>query len=70
MSLAAVEKGRSAIALHNDGAALEELGNYLRTLAIRTDDTYRFGDSFSRIFDHVIYLCRDKDGVVLDIVNQ
>jgi len=53
LSLAAVEKGRSAIALHNDGAALEELGNYLRTLAIRTDDTYR-----------------DKDGVVLDIVNQ
>ena len=39
--MAAAEKGRSAIALHNDGAALEELGNYLRTLALRTDETYR-----------------------------
>jgi len=53
LSLAAAEKGRSAIALHNDGAALEELGNYLRTLALRTDETYR-----------------DKDGIVLNIVNQ
>eukprot|EP00090_Calanus_glacialis_P037589 TRINITY_DN6488_c0_g1_i1.p1 TRINITY_DN6488_c0_g1~~TRINITY_DN6488_c0_g1_i1.p1 ORF type:complete len:549 (-),score=217.74 TRINITY_DN6488_c0_g1_i1:113-1759(-) len=53
LSLAAAEKGRSAIALHNDGAALEELGNYLRTLALRTDQTYR-----------------DKDGVVLNVVNQ
>jgi len=53
LSLAAAESGRSAIALHNDGAALEELGNYLRTLALRTDDTYR-----------------DKDGIVLNVVNQ
>ena len=42
--MAAAEKGRSAIALHNDGAALEELGNYLRTLALRTDETYRDKD--------------------------
>jgi len=53
LSLAAAESGRSAIALHNDGAALEELGNYLRTLALKTDDTYR-----------------DKDGIVLNVVNQ
>jgi len=53
LSLAAAEKGRSAIALHNDGGMLEELGNYLRTLALASDDTYR-----------------DKDGIVLNIVNQ
>eukprot|EP00092_Neocalanus_flemingeri_P017667 GFUD01019110.1.p1 GENE.GFUD01019110.1~~GFUD01019110.1.p1 ORF type:complete len:564 (-),score=202.64 GFUD01019110.1:132-1823(-) len=53
LSLAAAEKGRSAIALHNDGGMLEELGNYLRTLALTNDETYR-----------------DKDGIVLNIVNQ
>jgi len=53
LSLAAAEKGRSAIALHNDGAALEDLGNFLRTLSLRTDETYR-----------------DKDGIVLNVVNQ
>jgi len=53
LSLAAAEKGRSAIALHNDDAMLEDLGNFLRTLALKTDETYR-----------------DKDGIVLSIVNQ
>jgi len=53
LSLAAAEKGRCAIALHNDGDMLEELGNYLRTLALTSDETYR-----------------DKDGLVLKIINQ
>jgi len=53
LSLAAAEKGRSAIALHNDGAALEDLGNFLRTLSLKSDETYR-----------------DKDGIVLNVVNQ
>jgi len=42
LSLAAAEKGRSAIALHNDGAALENLGNFLRTLSLKSDETYRW----------------------------
>ena len=39
--MSAVEKGRSAIALHNDSVALEELGNYLRTIALQSDESYR-----------------------------
>ena len=53
LSLAAVDKGRNAIAFHNDAEALEHVGNYLRTFALKNDKTYR-----------------DKDGLVLSIVNQ
>jgi len=53
LSVSAVEKGRSAIALHNDSVALEELGNYLRTIALQSDESYR-----------------DKDGIVLNVINQ
>ena len=53
LSVAAAEKGRSAIAYNNDAVALEEVGNYLRTLSLKCDKTYR-----------------DKDGIVLNIINQ
>ena len=53
LSLAAVDKGRNAIAFHNDAEALEHVGNYLRTFSMKNDKTYR-----------------DKDGLVLSIVNQ
>jgi len=44
LSVAAAEKGRSAIAFHNDPEALEEVGNYLRTLSMKCDETYRDTD--------------------------
>ena len=53
LSVAAASKGSSGIAFHNDPEALEHVGNYLRTLAIKNDKSYR-----------------DKDGLVLSIVNQ
>jgi len=53
LCVTASEKGRNAVALHNDALALEDLGNYLRTLSLKSDNTYR-----------------DKDGLVLKIINQ
>jgi len=44
LSVAAAEKGRSAVAFHNDSEALEEVGNYLRTLSMKCDETYRDTD--------------------------
>lgn len=37
----ASQQGRSAVAVHADADALEELGNYLRTAAIKADTTFR-----------------------------
>lgn len=41
ITLEASQQGRSAVAVHADGEALEELGNYLRTASMLTDPTYR-----------------------------
>ena len=42
--IAAGEKGRSAVALNSDMEELEDTGNYLRTISMRTDKTYRDKD--------------------------
>ena len=42
--IAAGEKGRSAVALNTDMEELEDTGNYLRTIAMKSDKTYRDKD--------------------------
>ena len=42
--IAAGEKGRSAVALNSDSEDLEDIGNFLRTLSLRSDKTYRDKD--------------------------
>lgn len=44
LSLAAAEAGRNAVAVHHDPDQLDEVGNYLRTLSIESDPTYRVKD--------------------------
>ena len=44
LAVAALEQGRSAIAVHSEAGPLEDLGNYLRTLALESDSTYRDKD--------------------------
>ena len=41
---------RSAVAVHNDPEQLELLGNYLRTLALQCDPTYRDVILLGKIF--------------------
>jgi len=42
--IAAGEKGRSAVALNSGSEDLEDIGNFLRTLALKSDKTYRDKD--------------------------
>ena len=42
--MAAAEKGRSAVAFHHDAGSLEAVGDYLRTLALQHDPSYRDKD--------------------------
>ena len=42
--IAAGEKGRSAVALNTDMEELEDTGNYLRTISMKSDKTYRDKD--------------------------
>lgn len=44
LSVAAVETGRSAVCVHAEPEPLEDLGNYLRTLALENDKNYRDKD--------------------------
>lgn len=44
LSVAALERGRSSVALHAEVDALEDLGNYLRTVSLEVDPTYREKD--------------------------
>jgi len=44
LSVAALERGRSAVALHAEVDPLEDLGNYLRTISLEVDSTYREKD--------------------------
>ena len=44
LSVAAAEKGRSAVAFHHDAGSLEAVGDYLRTLALQYDPSYRDKD--------------------------
>jgi len=41
LTVAAIEHGRSAVALHAEAEPLEELGNFLRTVGLESDPTYR-----------------------------
>jgi len=44
LTLAAAERGRNGIAVHHNEEDLEELGDYLRTAALKLDPTYRQED--------------------------
>ena len=44
LSVAAAEKGRSALAFNSKAADLELVGDYLRTLSLQQDKTYREKD--------------------------
>lgn len=44
LSVAAAEKERSALAFDSDAAALEKVGDYLRTLSLQQDKSYREKD--------------------------
>jgi len=41
LTVAAIEQGRSAVALHSEAEPLEDLGNFLRTVGLESDPTYR-----------------------------
>ncbi|XP_023345148.1 uncharacterized protein LOC111714302 isoform X3 [Eurytemora carolleeae] len=44
LTMAAAEKGRNGVVVHNEVEDLENLGDYLRTLALKEDNTYREED--------------------------
>jgi len=44
LSIAAAEKGRSALAFNSEATDLEQVGDYLRTLSLQQDKTYREKD--------------------------
>jgi len=53
LSLSAAENGRNGIAVSPDPADLEDMGDYLRTLSLKEDKTYRESDGLVAYLDTI-----------------